>query len=642
MIDLWPEEKEAIAPPRPISVADWCNENIILLPESSREPGPYRWERTPYAQLLLDLYKHPQIRHIVLKFATQLGKTVIVYNMLGYAVDQDPYSSLLVYPSDDEAKTVSRTRFQPLVEASRVLRKKKPTDQKRYQLNEMSFPGMVLYIVGANSPTPLSQKPCRNLFRDEVNKWPPSIKDHGDPMELSSERLKGYWDIRKIVDVSSPTTETGNITRQEALCQAILKYFVACPFCRRLQTLEWKQIKFENNKDLEKIYRIQKAKNTAYYECRFCKEPIDDAWKEWMQDPENGAGWSDRQNENPEKTFRSVDELVAHFNDRGIRLESVAARLSSLYSPWLQWHDIVEKFLEAHLSTIQRYDKLRRFTNDWLGKEFKDVVIEKSEDYILNLRCSYSPQLVPKRAICLTCGIDCQKDSFYFVVRAWAKDYTNWLIRYGHLLSWDDVKNLIYKDTYQIEGSDERAGLWRVAIDTGGGADGDQSMTAKAYRWISTFGGSLVFGIKGASRPQVEKIKISWRNTFPGKKNIPLPGVGVRLCTIDTAFFKDNFHDQLQIKAGDPGCVYLHSETAEDYAKQIISEEKVRNKDGTYKWEHARGENHYLDAEIYGYCMASPFFYGGLDVIKTDVHIEHEPKDLKLSETQVAKSKFLS
>jgi phage terminase large subunit GpA-like protein len=616
MLNLWPDERRAIAPPEPISAADWSNRNIVLLPESSREPGPYRWQRTPYHRDILNLYQHPQVRHIVLKWATQVGKTVILYNMLGYVIDQDPFSTMLSYPSDDEAKTISRTRVQPLIEAARTLREKKPFDQKRYQLTEMSFPGLVLYVIGANSPTPMSQKPCRNVFRDEVNKWPPQIKDHGDPMDLSTERMKGYWDIRKIVDVSSPTTESGNITKQEALCQAQLRYFVPCPDCGRLQTLEWEQIKFENDRELETIYRIQKAKNTAYYECKFCQTRIDDSWKEWMLDPENGAAWFDERIEEPQKTADPIGELFEYYNKEGIELESIAAsELSSLYSPWIRWADVVEKFLEAHLSTFRRFDKLRSFTNDWLAKEWKDVIHKKSEDAILNLRCELAPHIVPAAAVALTAGIDCQKDGFYFVVRAWARDYTNWLIRYGFLLSENDVYRLIYEDTYEREDGGDRGFIWRAGMDTGGGSDGDMSMTAQAYRFISLRGGSRLFGTKGASRVQTQPIKLSMINTYPGKRQVPIPGAGVRLCVLDTILFKDVFHSQMQIKDGDPGCVYLHADTDMDYAGQIVSEEKMRDTKGIYRWEHVRGENHYLDAEVICFAMASPFFMGGLDVI---------------------------
>ncbi len=628
---LWDLEIQALSPPESLPVAEWANKNIILLPESSRDPGPFQWQRASYTRDIMNLYQHTKVRHLVLKWSTQSGKTLVLFNILGYLIDQDPFTTLLMYPSDNEAKSTSRTRIQPMIDACKVLRSKKPANLKRFQLDEMHFPGMVLHIVGGNSPTPLSQKPCRNVFRDEINKLN-YIKSYGDPMELSFERLKSFFDIRKIVDVSSPTEENGNITKQEASCQVIIRYYVPCPFCHRLQTLDWPQIKFENQHDLDRVNRIQLAKVSAYYECRYCEKHIADFHKEWMLDPKNGAGWFDVTIQEPKPCDDPIKKLFGQFEEKGLELTEIASRVSSLYSPWLRWADIVGKFLEAHLSTFKRFDKLRTFINDWLGEEWIDKIEDKSESDILKLKCDFPPLVVPKEILALTCGIDCQKDGFYFVVRAWARDSTSCLIRYGHLLTWDDVYKLLFDDSYEIEGSSGRAGIWRAAIDTGGGKDGERSMTESAYNFIARCGKG-VFGIKGSSREMIGKMKLTIIGHAPGRRDIPLPGGGLRLWIIDTDYFKDIFHSRMQIKAGDSGVVYLHSETDMDYAKQIIAEEKRRNKDGRYKWVHFRGQNHYLDAEVYAACIVDPVCYGGLRVIR-DKSTEQEQQKPKVVQSK--------
>lgn len=624
---LWPVEQRAIAPPEDIEAAEWANANIRLLPQSSREPGPYRWQRTPYSRSILNLYQRPELRHLVLKWGTQLGKTQDLYLLLGYIVDQDPYPTMLAYPTDDTGKEISRVRVQPMVDASETLRSLKPNDPKKYQLTEMHFPGMVLYIVGANSPTPLNQKPCRNLLRDEVNDWPPVIKDQGDPMDISEDRLKGFWDIRKVIDVSSPTTPAGNITKQEKKCQVVLKYFIPCPHCRRLQPLAWEQIKFENDKKLPNTERIQKAKNTAVYICRFCGEGIDDEGKEWFLSEENGAGWFDMRMEGPQPSPDPIGDLFDRYAARGIVLESVAARLSSLYSPWLRWADIVQKFLEAHLAEFNRPDSLRKFFNGWLAREWKDVIETKSESAVLSLRCEIPPLIVPEKALALVCGIDQQKYGFYYVVRAWAADYTNWLIRYGELITFDDVFKLVYEDTYQVE-SGGRMGIWRAGLDTGGG-DGreDRTMTQAAYEWLLKFGGQTVFGTRGGSRKQPERLRYSQVPIIPGAKRGTVPHVP--LWIMDTGYYKDLFHSRMQLEIGSPGAVYLHAETSEAYAKQITAEEKVRQKNGLYKWEnpHQR-DNHYFDCEVINLAMVDPMCYGGLMLLTEPVQtaVEEPPK----------------
>jgi phage terminase large subunit GpA-like protein len=214
----------------------------------------------------------------------------------------------------------------------------------------------------------------------------------------------------------------------------------------------------------------------------------------------------------------------------------------------------------------------------------------------------------------LTAGIDCQQDGFFFVIRAWAADSTSWLIRYGFLLSWSDIQNLIFQDSYQKANSDERMNLGRCAIDTGGGMDGDQSMTASAYDFLGRYTHQPIFGIKGASREMTSKMKLTIIKNFPGSK-AATPGA-VRLYVIDTVFFKDLFHSRFQIKEGDPGCIYLHSETGMDYASQIVSEEKRRDRYGRATWKHVRGQNHYLDAEVYCSCLVHHECYGGFQVLR--------------------------
>jgi len=614
---FWPCEQEALRPAESIEVSEWAR-NIVLLPETSREPGPYDWRRTPYAKAPMDLFTHPDIRHIVLKWPTQVGKTSVLYNILGYVIDQDPYPTMLMYPSDDECKLISRTRVQPMIEASQVLKEKIPSDRSKYQLTEMHFPGMVLYLVSGNSVTAMAQRPVQCLLRDETNKYPAAIGDHGDPMQLSEDRLKGFRDISKIVDVSSPTTEEGNITQQEKLCQAILGYYVPCPHCGGLQILEWEQIIFDDKHELEKMERIAHAKASAFYECKHCGAAIFDKDKDWMLAIESGAGWYDIALGDPQEIDEDpIGSLFERFSSRGIALESIALRLgSSIYSPWLTFGDVVEEFLKAHLGELDRRDKLRNFTNSWLNKEQSDIVEEKAPSDILRLRCDLNPLIVPGEAIALTAGIDHQKKGFYFSVWAWAQDLTRWMIHYGELGTWDDVLQLVYMNAYEVEGHKGSLKIWRAGIDTGGtdDDDADGSMTARVYKWVAKYGGSTVFALKGSNRELPSKVKMSLVGTIPGTKKIVL-GTEVRLWTIDTEYFKDLFAAQLNEKHGSPGCVYLHSKTGDDFAKQLSSEAKRRNKRGRYKWVRIHGQNHYLDTSIYAGCLVDPMFLGGLKVI---------------------------
>lgn len=547
----------------------------------------------------MDAYNDPHIRHSVLMFGTQSGKTEgAILNTLGYIISEDPYSTLLVYPSSDDARSVSRNRIQPMIDASPILRNKKPLSDDSYQLSEMAFPGMALYVVGSNSPTPLSQKPCRNILRDEIDKYPPVAGRDADPLSLSEERAKAFWDIRKVVDVSSPTVEEGNISRQIGSCDVVYFYHVPCPSCNELQRLTFKQIKFDNRRDLSRAKRIRVAKRSAAYICEHCGSEIRDRDREWFLSEDNGARWISDDAEAPAKP------------------EKVGFILSSLYSPWLTWGDIVQKFLAAHLSGDPQ--KLMNFRNAWLAEAWVDRVEPKEEEEILSHRTELPPLVVPQQAIGLTAGIDTGQGGFWYVVRAWARDLTSWLVDYGFLLTWDDVHSLVFENVYEPEGSEGQGfmRIFRAGLDIGGTVtDEGISATEAAYSFLRARGQRVIFGVKGMSRPMGKRLRLSVIDTMPGKSRQRIPG-GLVLWNIDTAMMKDLIHWRLQVKPGAPQAFYLHSDTAEDYAKHLVAEEKRRNRRGQFQWVQVSKHNHLLDCEVYAAAMADAECWGGVAVLR--------------------------
>ena len=594
---LTDKEREALSPPPDLTVSEWADKHRVLLAKTSREPGPWRTSRTPYLRAIMDAYNDPHIRHVVFQAGTQLGKSeAVILNILGYIISEDPYSTLLVYPSADDSRSVSRNRIQPMVDASPVLRNKKPISDDSYQLSEMSFPGMALYVVGSQSPTPLSQRPCRNILRDEIDKYPPVAGRDADPLSLSEERAKAFWDIRKVIDVSSPTLAEGNISKEIKSCDVIYQYYVPCPSCSKLQTLTFKQIKFDNQRDLSRAKRIRVAKRSAVYQCEHCGAEIRDRDREWFLSEQNGATWLTDEVEVPEKP------------------EKVGFILSSLYSPWLTWGDVVAKFLEAHLSGDPQ--KLMNFKNAWLAEPWVDGFKPKEEAEILSHRTELPPLVVPKEAVALTAGIDTGQGGFWYVVRAWARDLTSWLIDYGFLLTWEDVHSLVFENIYEREGPEGGfMRIFRAGLDIGGTVTEEGiSATEAAYQWLRAHGQRVVFGVKGMSRPMGKRLKLSVIDTMPGRSKARIPG-GLVLWNVDTSMLKDLFHWRLQVKPGDPQALYLHRETAADYANHISSEEKRRNRRGLFEWVQVSRNNHLLDCEVYAAAMADAECWGGVMVV---------------------------
>ena len=207
--------------------------------------------------------------------------------------------------------------------------------------------------------------------------------------------------------------------------------------------------------------------------------------------------------------------------------------------------------------------------------------------------------IVPADAVALTCGVDVQKAGFWFVVRAWKKDLSSHLVQYGFLSTWMDVETLLFQTRYQVEGkgAGDKMGIWRTGIDSGGGksSDDDWSKTGEVYAWIRTMGRDKAFAIKGASRPQIKKVKPSTIDKM-SRGNRVIKG-GLVLYFLDVNQLKELFHWRLSRELDQPQAITLNADTGLDYARQITAEVIETDRNGKKSWVQIRRDNHLLDCE---------------------------------------------
>lgn len=588
--------------PENLSVSEWAEQYRYLAPETASEPGPWRNERTPYLRKIMDAFSDPYIERIVFNKGSQIGGSEAIYCMLGFAIHQDPASTLVVMPSIDLAKYVSRKRIQPMIECCPELKALKPSNGDDFTTLEMLFPSMVLTLAGANSPASLASRPCRYVFLDEVDKFPKFSGREADPISLATERQKTFWN-RKTVITSTPTTEDGQITRELKGCDAVFDYWVPCPHCGAMQTLKFGQIKWPKDLDREDPFFAQRVKDTAWYECGHCFEPIMNLDRPRML---RDGEWRAR------SPGESTDEAGDDKKPRGKALSprSVGFHLPSFYSSWLTWGDIAEEFVKSEPYP----EKLMNVINSWFAEPWVKRVHQTSDSDILKAKTELPPQTCPEEVIALTAGIDCQKYGFWFVVRAWAKDYTSWLIHYGQLATWEDVEQLLFETEYKTADESRSYKIWRAAVDTGG-SEGEHghSMTEEAYWWIRRNGtgrGCRVWGTKGSSYPLDSKLKLGkvLDKTPSGK---PIPG-GLQLVLLDTGRLKDAFFYRLDLASHAQSMgAYLHSKVNGPYISHITAEEKRVDRKGVEQWVKLKARNDLLDCECMNLALADPEWPGG-------------------------------
>lgn len=585
------------------NVALWADNHRILPRGTSQHPGRWITDRFPYLRGPMKAFSSTKVRMIVLKWATQLGKTEIQLNCIGYVIDEAPGPTLAVYPNESISRKVSETRIMPMVKATPRLREKALPESKMLQMHFMD--GTILYLASAQVPSELASMPIQYLFCDELGKFPTFSGKEGDPVKLAMERLKSFSHTSKTVLVSSPTTPDGPISRYFDTCQERLEYFIPCPHCGVPLLLDFKCIKW----DLEGMASAsprawRHVKKTAQYFCPHCENEIT--------------------NNEKNATLIKGQWLREDGEQPDMEAESIGFKLSSLYSPLLTWGDMGSEFLKVKNDPPM----LMVFKNGWLCQEWEDTVFESMEPEAVlnsNIRKDVFPRTVPADTLALVMGVDSQASGFYYVVRAWRRDRSSVSVDYGFFPSLADVETAALTWSFPIQGTQKRMRIWRAAIDTGGTRlDEGLSMTEQIYHWLRRLPKKgIIHGIKGRSwSKDPSRVKMTIIDKMPGKGGGPIPG-GIALFLLDTGQFKDALAYRLSLKPEDPGAFLLHAETGNEYAYQLLSERKRRDtRTGKESWEPKPGmENHYLDAEIYGMAATDTQFLGGLDVLAGPVGI---------------------
>src|SRR6056297_84429 len=198
-----------LRPDPDLTVSEWADRHRKLSSRASAEPGQYRTLRTPYMREIMDrLSPGDPTQRVVFMKAAQVGATEAGNNWIGFAIHQAPGPMLAVQPTVELAKRNSRQRIDPLIEESPELRERIKPARSRDAGNTMlskEFAGGILIMTGANSAVGLRSTPARYIFLDEVDAYPASADEEGDPVTLAEARSLTFAHRRKVFLVSTPT-----------------------------------------------------------------------------------------------------------------------------------------------------------------------------------------------------------------------------------------------------------------------------------------------------------------------------------------------------------------------------------------------------------------------------------------------------
>jgi phage terminase large subunit GpA-like protein len=570
----------ALAAPPHLTVAEWADRYRVLSREASAEPGKYRTDRAPYQRGILEACSDPLIDEVVVVSASQVGKTEIELNVIGFYIDQDPAPIMVVVPSvDPDAKAWSTDRIAPMLRDTPRLQGKVRDARTRDSGNKIlhkTFPGGHITLVGANSPSGLASRPIRVLLFDEIDRFAPSAGAEGDPVSLATKRTSTFWN-RKVIKVSSPTIK--GISRIERDWQrSDQRYFeTPCPSCGHFQRLIWKQLVWDTG-----------APDTARYACAACGVLLEEADKLRML---LGGRW----------TPTRPSAHVAGFH------------LSALYSPWTRWAELAREFLEAKDNAAL----LQPFVNARLGEWWEEPGEQFDVTGLAARREAYTA--VPASVGVLTAGVDLQADRLELAVYGWAPGEEAWTLAHERIYGdpeqddvWQRLETLLVQP-YPREGGGELR-IRACAIDSG-------AFTHAVYRFVRPRQGRGVVAVKGVSqrgRPLLGK---------PAKRNRH----GVRVWPIGTDTAKDVLFARLRLQVPGPG--YLHFPRAgasgldDEYLAQFGAEKVVaRYVRGMRVREYhtLRERNEAIDLYVYAFAALYTLGSGVVDHL-AEIAASHRP-----------------
>lgn len=577
--ELEAEFYRSIEPEPLLLVSEWAEQRRILDRSTSGQPGPWSNDVTPYLVEVMDCLSATSTDETVVFLAgSQVGKTEVGNNWLGYIVDVAPGPTLYCLPTEKIAMNASKERLKPLFRSGSLSGKVKDSREPGASntLLRKEFDGGFLKLVAAQAPSQLRSTPARYLLGDEVDAFPESSGDEGDPCELVA-RAQITFRRRKRLWLSTPTIEGHSKIKRLFKATDQRYYLLPCPHCGFEQALVWGQLRFDD------AARGKKLKESVHYECSECSKKIQHSAKKAMLAK---GRW--------QATTESADG------------KSVGFHLSALYSPFFSWFELAQKWIAAQGDNAA----LQVFINLYLAETWKEVAEAPDWNRLYERREGYERGTVPDGVVFLTAGVDVQHDRFELEVVGWGPGRESWSIDYV-VVDGDTELPATQQDLFEVlnrvycHESGAELALRKVAIDSG-------DRTSMVYDLVKRRAGTIA--VKGRDTSQ-QIISAPTYMTSKSSSARRRKRSGASVYMVGTHLAKEELYTQLRLPSpidddpALPGFCHFPSDYTADFFKGLTAEEMVRrkNKKGyvVREWRKTAERNEPLDCRVYARAAAA-------------------------------------
>lgn len=428
-----------LRPRERLTVSQWADKYRMLSSKQAGEMGRWRTSRNPMLREIMDcLSVHSPVREISVMKSSQVGVTEMSVNWIGYIIEHAHYPAMVLMPTLESRDTWKAQKLNPLLTETQCVKDILGGIRSRDAANSkdmIDYPGGILFLAGGNSPNSYAQKSVRFLMLDDLDRFPITVGEEGDPVELARSRVKSFPRY-KILLASTPTLKGASLIEREYESGDMRRYHVECPHCGERMVMRWSNIKANS------------MLTEAWYQCEANGCCIEEHHKPAML---AGGVWIP---EKPEvKNRRSY-------------------HISALYAPiglGPSWLDLMIQFKRIHKDPQQ----LKTFINSNLGESWEDQTDKLKSNDIAKRAGGYTIGTIPPGCLAITMGIDTQDKWIEYTRLGWGAEGRHWIIDQGQIVgdtasapAWNELEAEIHKPMINSYGQSMR--LVAAAIDSRG------------------------------------------------------------------------------------------------------------------------------------------------------------------------------
>jgi phage terminase large subunit GpA-like protein len=384
--------RKALRPPPNYKISEWADANRILSTSTSAYSGRWQTSRVPYMKYIMDMITDPYTEQVTLVMCSQVGKTELLNNIMGYYIDNDPCPMMFIMPTKDLAEEYSKRSFASMMRESPCFHDKIQIDKKSStnNIDYKEFKGGLVLFVGSQKANALASVPIRIVLADEIDRFSVDADGEGNPINLAKKRTSNFPN-RKWILCSTPTIHEKSQIMNEYEASSMHRYYCKCPHCGGEQHLKWLNVKWVNDDP-----------DTARYICEHC-----------------GVLWDD------------LDRYKAIDNGRWIAEKpeikrNIGFHLPRMASGFCKLSDVVKEFVDAKGDP----KKIKVFVNTVLAETSRESADETSPNVLMDRAEDFDIDNIPDQVMILTAGVDVQKDRVECMIVGWGKEYQAWVLDY--------------------------------------------------------------------------------------------------------------------------------------------------------------------------------------------------------------------